>query len=246
MTDTNYDSNQDYLEEDSAIPKQKFCCISFVEPSKEVEKHLEIFIFNKFLKHIAKNFTFSPRIVSTGGVKLEIPEEENPEEENKEIVGDIEESQQIEVEEIVEEIVKEEKPEDVFKTPKECHKKLFEEYIGFKSVNYPDLIETYINKYGNKTCIRGIKVRGSYKTLEEARTRAKELQINDQSFNVFVGSVGCWCPFNPVNINDVKPEYLNNKLNQIVHNQIEDIDKKAEIFNQRKRKLVNKRKVNKK
>ncbi len=242
MTDNTFDPTKDYLEEDSTVPGQKYCCISFVEPPEEVEKHVEVFIFNKFLKHIAKNFTFTPRIISTGSVGLEI-------EENKEETK-VEESQQIEIEEVVEEVVEEvieeEKPEDMFKDPKQCHRKLFEEYIGFKTIKYNDLMETYINKYGDRTCMRGVKVRGSYKTLDAARARAKELQTSDESHNVFVGSVGCWCPFNPVNINDVTPEYLNNKLNELVHKQMEDVDKKAQIFNQRKNKLSNKRKVNKK
>ena len=46
MTDNTFDPTQDYLEEDSTVPGQKYCCISFVEPPEEVEKHLEVFIFN--------------------------------------------------------------------------------------------------------------------------------------------------------------------------------------------------------
>ena len=48
---SNYDSNIDYLEEDQTIDKQQYCCLSFIEPTEETEKHSERFIFNKFLKH---------------------------------------------------------------------------------------------------------------------------------------------------------------------------------------------------
>ena len=98
MTDNTFDPTKDYLEEDSTVPGQKYCCISFVEPPEEVEKHVEVFIFNKFLKHIAKNFTFTPRIVSTGSVGLEI-------EDNKEETK-VEESKQIEIQEVVEEVIR--------------------------------------------------------------------------------------------------------------------------------------------
>ena len=57
-----YDSNIDYLQEDDIINGQQYCCLSFVEPTEEVEKHLEVYIFNQFLKHISKNFILTPRI----------------------------------------------------------------------------------------------------------------------------------------------------------------------------------------
>ena len=46
---SNYDSNIDYLQEDNIINGQQYCCLSFVEPAEEVEKHLEVYIFNQFL-----------------------------------------------------------------------------------------------------------------------------------------------------------------------------------------------------
>ena len=88
MIDNNYDSKTDYLTEDSNVRGQKYCCISFLEPTEDVQKHVEIFIFNKYLKHIAKNFTFSPRLLSKGSVSLEISEkQEKPKEiEVKEVI----------------------------------------------------------------------------------------------------------------------------------------------------------------
>ena len=118
------------------------------------------------------------------------------------------------------------------------------------TVNYTDLINKYIEKYGNKTCLRGIKVRGSYRSLEQARKRAKQLQQIDQTFNVFVGEVGKWGPFNPININEVSAEYMDEQLNKLVHTNTEQIAKKEQLFNDRKHKLKNrsknKRIVNKK
>ena len=116
------------------------------------------------------------------------------------------------------------------------------------TVNYTNLMNKYIEKYGNKTCLRGIKVRGSYRTLEQARKRAKQLQQSDRNFNVFVGEVGKWGPFNPININDVSAEYMEEQLNQLVHANTEELSKKEELFHERKQKLRNKNKriVNKK
>jgi len=118
------------------------------------------------------------------------------------------------------------------------------------TVNYTSLISKYIEKYGNKTCLRGIKVRGSYRSLDQARKRAKQLQQIDNNFNVFVGEVGKWGPFNPININEVSAEYMEEQLNQLVHANTEQVAKKEQLFNERKHKLKNKHKnkriVNKK
>ena len=261
---SNYDANIDYLQEDDIINGQQYCCLSFVEPAEEVEKHLEVYIFNQFLKHISKNFILTPRISEEATIQLEQEQDEslnqNPVEEKKEEAsiqeitieeikeGTKEEPTEEPTEELTEEPKekqKEEKPENELIDPKVCHKKLFGEYIGFKSVNYTKLMNKYVEKYGDKTCIRGIKVRGSYRSLVDARKRASSLQKLDENFNVFVGQVGCWCPFNPVNLNDVSPEYYEQQLNQLVHNKLEDTIKKDQLFNQRKNNLKNRGKEKK-
>ena len=66
-----YDPNIDYLQEDEIINGQQYCCLSFVEPAEETEKHLEIYIFNQFLKHISKSFILTPRKTEEGGIELE-------------------------------------------------------------------------------------------------------------------------------------------------------------------------------
>ena len=45
--------------------------------------------------------------------------------------------------------------------------------------------------------IMGVKVRGVYKTWEEANKRSKQLQEEDSDFDVFVGEVGKWLPMDP-------------------------------------------------
>ena len=253
---SDYDSNIDYLQEDDIINGQQYCCLSFVEPAEETEKHLEVYIFNQFLKHISKNFLLTPRISEEAKIELEIEhsEELNVQEKKKEepnvqeiTIEEIKDKpEETKEEPIVEEPIVEEPEETKEETenelidPKVCHKKLFGEYIGFKSVNYTKLMNKYVEKYGNKTCIRGIKVRGSYRNLIDARKRASDLQKIDDNFNVFVGQVGCWCPFNPVNLNDVHPEYYDQQLNQLVHTRLDDNIKKEQLFNQRKNKLKGK------
>jgi DNA repair exonuclease SbcCD ATPase subunit len=57
---------------------------------------------------------------------------------------------------------------------------------------------SFISPEGLKNCkIRGIKIRGTYATKEEADERALHLQQIDPDFHVFVGQVGKWLPQDP-------------------------------------------------
>ena len=52
-----------------------------------------------------------------------------------------------------------------------------------------------LNNY--KTTMRGIKVRGVYDTHKEASIKAQTLRRKDPSFNIFIGQVGFWLPWDP-------------------------------------------------
>jgi mevalonate kinase len=77
---------------------------------------------------------------------------------------------------------------------------------------------SFLSDVENKLSLKGVKVRGSFKTLEEAQDHAKKLQSIDQAHNVFVGEVGKWVAFNPdVNSKEAgDPEYANEQLNKMM------------------------------
>jgi hypothetical protein len=95
----------------------------------------------------------------------------------------------------------------------------------------------------DRPTVRGLKVRGSYSSYKLAKKRADRLKEDDESFNIFIGEVGKWCPFNPVNINDVKPEYQNSQLNEIVHSHIKQAELTKQHYNDRKAALLGSKKV---
>ena len=43
----------------------------------------------------------------------------------------------------------------------------------------------------------GIKIRGSYATMDQAEKRVEELKAIDKLHHIYVGEVGKWLPFNP-------------------------------------------------
>jgi hypothetical protein len=71
------------------------------------------------------------------------------------------------------------------------------------------------DKENNKT-LTGLKVRGVYDTHKEASVRAQVLRRKDPSFNVFVGQVGYWLPWDPECESIAEQEFQENQLNELV------------------------------
>ena len=65
---------------------------------------------------------------------------------------------------------------------------------------------------------RGIKIRGVYKTIEEAEKRCEQIRKFDSNFNVYVGEVGKWLPWDddPEKADDAN--YAEPKLNELMKN----------------------------
>ena len=84
-----------------------------------------------------------------------------------------------------------------------------------------------------QTNVRGIKVRGSYPTQEEAELRCKMLREIDPHHDVFVGPVGTWMPFDPEAYKTGKVEYLEDELNQLMHEKVKNEAKAKDEFEKR-------------
>jgi hypothetical protein len=81
-----------------------------------------------------------------------------------------------------------------------------------------------------KTSVRGVKVRGTFDTLKEAQRKAKVLQGRDPTFNVFVGAMGYWLPWDPNPDNVENQEFANQQLNEIVKKYKENKQSKDEVW----------------
>lgn len=99
---------------------------------------------------------------------------------------------------------------------------------------------SFLTDKENKTSLSGIKIRGVFPTYESACDHAKNVQNVDPYFNVFVGELGKWLPFDPSPDSDsVKnSEYANEQLNGMMKAYLEN-QEKAKIFHeQRKNEMV--------
>ena len=114
-----------------------------------------------------------------------------------------------------------------------------EQYKFFKSVNSAEIEADYHRDNNFQTTIRGLKVRGVFDTLEEAKGRSEFLKKIDNKFDIFIGEVGVWCPWSP-NPNDLEnQEYAETQLNTLMKKYKENMDSKDELFEKRKQEQIN-------
>lgn len=118
------------------------------------------------------------------------------------------------------------------------YKELNEQYNFYKSVNSSEIENDFHRENNFKTSMRGIKVRGTFDTIEEARNRSEFLKKLDNKFDIYIAQVGCWCPWSP-NPNDLQDqEYSETQLNTLMKKYKENMETKDEVFQNRKDELV--------
>jgi hypothetical protein len=205
------DVEEDYLDVDKPITGQNFYCISFVSPEKILEQK-DKFMFYHYERAINKKLSN----MFDEGLKSLIDKSED----GNVDVGDI-----ITLKKTLEKSYSE------YDLAFEQFKDKFED---FKFTNEEKIGEAFDKSNNFKTSVRGVKVRGVYDTKREADTRASVLQRQDPLFDVFVGQIGYWCPWdpNPQKIADI--EYMNNDLNKLVKEYKSNEAKKDMFYQEQK------------
>jgi hypothetical protein len=187
------DIEEDYLDVDKPLSGQNYYCISFVSPEKVLEQK-EKFMYYHYERSINKKLS---SMLDEAITKLI----DNSKDGNVD-VADI-----ISLKKSINTASKE------YDVTFEKFKDMLED---FKFQNEEKIGEDFDKSNNFKTSVRGVKVRGVFDTKREADIRAAVLQRQDALFDVFVGQIGYWCPWdpNPQKIDDI--EYMNNDLNKLV------------------------------
>ena len=179
------------LEEDKPIANQKFVCVSFVSPEK-ILKQKEMFFFEEFLKtwDFSKSLDKFLQFLNFMSYKYNLTFDD--------LSNDFKD------------FVKEEHANLSNST-------MNDDYKTFLDKNEEDMENNFNIKHNFKTATRGIKIRGVYPTQEEAELRCKLLREMDPNHDVFVGPVGLWMPWDPEAYKTGKVEYMEDELNQLMH-----------------------------
>jgi hypothetical protein len=107
------------------------------------------------------------------------------------------------------------------------------DYKTFLDQNEEDLENAFNTKNSFQTSTRGIKVRGAYPTMEEAELRCKMLRELDPNHDVFVGPIGLWMPWDPEAYKTGRVEYMEEELNQLMHEKNKNENFAKSAFDQR-------------
>ena len=180
----------DLLEEDKPISGQKFVCVSFVSP-ENILKQKNHFFFQEFLKHydFSKSVQKFSQFLNFLSYKYEFNFED--------VMKDFQEYMKTENDTLTESHVS-------------------DEYKNFLDANEDRLADEFNKEYNFQTSTRGLKIRGTYSTQEEAELRCKLLREVDPNHNVYVGPVGMWMPWEPEAYKTGRVEYLEDELNQLM------------------------------
>jgi hypothetical protein len=118
------------------------------------------------------------------------------------------------------------------------HVEMNEQFNFFKSVNSEDLEKKYHIDNNFITSIRGIKVRGTFDTIEEAKNRCEFLKKIDNKFNIYIAQVGCWCPWSPNPECLENQEYAETQLNTLMKEYKKNMDNRDVVFENRKQTIT--------
>tara|TARA_B110000027_G_scaffold11977_1_gene10944 strand:- start:401 stop:1291 length:891 start_codon:yes stop_codon:yes gene_type:complete len=199
----------DLLDEDKPLAGQKFVCLSFVSPEKII-KQKEMFMFEKFIEQwdFSKSMEKFNQFLNFISYKYSL--------EFDSLTQDLEE------------FAKEEKNNLFFTS-------LPDEYKSYIDAHDDKLDEEFNREHEFKTSTRGIKVRGSFPSQEEAEFRCKMLRELDPNHDVYVGPVGMWMPFHPEAYKTGRVEYLEQELNELMNEKDKNEKNAKQEFDKRVR-----------
>lgn len=224
---------EDFLDEDTEIPGQKYVLLSFLSPEKVLEKK-DLFFFKKFLQAYEVDW----KIKNLEKFLIETAKKANDELEAHAV--ELEKKDQFDAAQIcrknclpIKDIM------DLYesfiqKSRNEINKtKIAESYDDFMYANKSKLEDEFYALNEFQTSIRGVKIRGVYSNTKEAEIKAKKLQHKDKYHNIYMAEVGKWTPWDP-NPHEVKDQsYSNDQLNSLMQKYRENEDSREKFFEER-------------
>jgi hypothetical protein len=191
MLDSKY-TMIDVLDEDKVLSGQKYVCMSFLSPEKILQQK-ETFYFKEFLNKwdfqtSMNKFNDFLNFMTMKYTGLDI------------------------------EILQKDFKDFVSSEYKEImNMNISNEYKTFVETYQEKLDKEFESSNKFQTSVRGLKVRGTFDSVEEAELRCKMIRNFDPNHDVFVGPVGIWIPWDPESYKTGRVEYMEDELNTLMH-----------------------------
>jgi len=180
----------DYLDEDPEVPTQKYCIVSFISPEKVIADKNRFF-FGEFVKFMDYDWKVKglEHLMAFLSKKYSLKIDD--------LLKDAEEFGKVRDKEIRETDLEEQWQVFLLKHEKETQEK-YDQSVEFR------------------TNVRGVKVRRSFATVEEAQVMAKVFQRKYPKDNLYIGKVGAWLPWDPSEHLMPEVESAEKELNELM------------------------------
>ena len=197
----------DLCDEDTPIAGQKFVCMSFVSPEKILKKR-ELYMFEHFLKQwdFTKSMSKFFDFIHFLSYKYNLNVEE--------VMNDFNEFSKEEESKLKESTVE-------------------DDFNNFMDKNEDRLAIQFQRENVFQTSVRGLKVRGTFSSQEEAEMQCKKLRDYDPNHDIFVGPVGVWIPWDPDAYKTGRVEFMEEELNKLHQEKLKNETKAKQEFEQR-------------
>lgn len=226
---------EDFLDEDTEIPGQRYVLLSFLSPEKVLSKK-DQFFFKKFLENYEVDWKIKNlekfMVDTVKHINDELDERARELEKNDQFdQAAICRKNRLSIDDVMgkyNNFVQKSRA-DVTKT------KIAEAFDDFLYKNKTKLESEFHAQNDFQTTIRGLKVRGVYGNPKEAELKAKKLQSKDKYHNILVGDVGKWLPWDPEPHEVAEQEYAQDQLNTLMRKYKENEDNREKFFEERKK-----------
>ncbi len=224
---------EDFLDEDTEIPGQRYVLLSFISPEKVLEKK-DLYFFQKFLTA----YEIDWKIKNLEKFMVESIKNINDQLDDR--IKELEKNDQFDQATICRknrlniDSVMNDYQQFVQKERANLQKsQIVEAYDDFMYANKAKLEDEFFAKNEFRTSVRGVKIRGVYGNPKEAELKAKKLQTKDKYHNIFIGDVGKWLPWDPQPHEITEQEYAQDELNTLMRKYKENEDNREKFFEER-------------
>ena len=226
---------EDFLDEDTEIPGQRYVLLSFLSPEKVLVKK-DQFFFKKFLENYEVDWKIKNlekfMVDTVKHINDELDERARELEKNDQFdQAAICRKNRLSIDDVMGKYNNfvQKSRNDITKT------KIAEAFDDFLYKNKTKLESEFHAQNDFQTTIRGLKVRGVYGNPKEAELKAKKLQNKDKYHNILVGDVGKWLPWDPEPHEVADQEYVQDELNTLMRKYKENEDNREKYFEERKK-----------
>lgn len=110
-----------------------------------------------------------------------------------------------------------------------------QKYVLMSFLTEHQLSKSVLQQESHECQIHGLKIRGVFESENSAKEYADTLQKQSNAkFNIYIGEIGKWLPFDP-NPNSIKDStYQEARLNDLMKNYEKNVEYKNKVFDLRK------------